>query len=210
MRLVARVQHHPSRNGLLPALLAALEPLPVEVVTHSSEPPNPWEGYKLCLSDLPDCSHVLILQDDAQPVRNFVLALEQIAQRHPGTPVVLFLSGVPSATAVKARRLAKRGAVRYIPLGPSAFVPLVAVLWPREKAVQFLNWSRTARNMTRADDGNAGRWMKATHQPFLVTVPSLVEHDESQPSVKGGRQYSGGDRGRRAALLADDGLTYEW
>jgi hypothetical protein len=90
-------------------------------------------------------------------------------------------------------------------------VPLVAVLWPRQSAVEFRAWSETAARITRADDGNVGRWMRQTKQEFMVCVPSIVEHDDFTPTVKGGRpQTNGKDRSRVAALLADDASRYQW
>lgn len=209
--LLCRIQHHPSRAALLPDLKKALAPLPVEVIRHESIPPDPWGGYKQCLSSLPDCSHVLIIQDDAQPVPNFAQALEKVAERNLNTPVCLFMGALPADTAVRAKRmLARNGRKPYIPLGPSGFVPLVAVLWPRAKAQEFLIWSR-ANKMTRADDGNCARWMRRTRQPFLVAVPSLVQHNDDAPTVKGGREHVPWKEGWRQALfLAEDALEYEW
>lgn len=103
---------------------------------------------------------------------------------------------------------------RYVPLMNTTFVPLVCVLWPRHKAQEFLEWSEDAPRMTRADDGNAGRWVRATGQTVLVSVPSLVEHDDYVPSVKGGatrpRQHKPGKSWRHAYLLAEDGARYDW
>lgn len=99
---------------------------------------------------------------------------------------------------------------RYVDLGASSFVPLVACMWPREKAQEFLRWS-AHNKVTRADDGNAAKWMRATRQNVRVTVPSLVEHNDFTPSVKGGRQHKpGAESWRRALLLAEDALQYEW
>lgn len=209
--IVARVQHHPSRAPLIPRLLEALSPLPTEVCTHSSDPPDPWAGYRNCLGDLPECSHVLIVQDDAQPCRNFAPAVEQIAQRHPDSPVCLFLGTLPSPVAAQARRVMKNNKRRYLPFMNAAFVPLVCVLWPRHKAQEFLHWTHGSHRITRADDANVARWMIRTRQVVQVTVPSLVEHDDFVPSVKGGRDHTPGAEGWRHALfLAEDGLDYEW
>ena len=207
--IVARIQAHPSRSHLHGSLVGSLD-LPTEIFLHESDPPNPWEGYKRCLSGLPEASHILIVQDDAQPCMNFAPALEQIAERHPTIPVCLFMGSQPGSAATKARRVMIRGVIRYIPLGPASFVPLVAVLWPKEKAKEFLRWSRSGHT-TRADDGNAARWMKTTKQQIMVTVPSLVEHDDFQPSVKGGREHiPWTESWRRALFLASDGLDYQW
>lgn len=206
MTIWARVQAHPSRNGLLPALLEKLYPLPVEVCVHESIPPDPWAGYKQCLKNIPECSHLLIIQDDALPCVHFPVALEQVAERHPNVPVCLYLGGAPASTAAQARRAMIKQR-RYTPLLNTTFVPLVAVLWPKEVAESFLNWSKRGINITRADDGNAARFMKATKQPFMVTVPSLVEHDATTPSVKGSRNSGSWCR---ALFVAEDGLQYEW
>lgn len=98
----------------------------------------------------------------------------------------------------------------YTPLMNTSFVPLVAVLWPVRVARNFLDWS-VQNKTTRADDGNAAKFMKRARQPFLVTVPSLVEHDDGQPSVKGGRIHKPWTESwRRALFVAEDGLQYEW
>lgn len=139
------------------------------------------------------------------PVEGFADVLPQIAQDRP---VCLWMSAIPANAAGRARRA--KG--RYIPLGPAPFVPLVAVLWPRETAVAFRDWSETAPHMTRADDGNVARWMKQTRQEFLVCVPSIVEHDDWTPTVKGGtrKESKGLARDRVALLLADDARNYNW
>lgn len=208
--ILARVQGHPSRAALHERLLPLLEPLPTEVMLHSSDPPDPWAGYRQCLTGIPDgASHLLVIQDDAVPCRNFAQAVEKIASRWPHTPVCLFLGAYPAATAAQVRR-AKPG-VRYIPLGPSSFMPLVCVLWPTDVARGFLAWSRTAARMTRADDGNAARWMRATRQQVMVATPSLVQHDDDAPSVKGGRAHvPWTERWRYALQVAGDGLDHDW
>lgn len=179
------------------------------MVEHSSAPPNPWAGYQQCLTDIPSCSHLLVVQDDCQPVPGFSAAVNRIAERWPEIPVCLWLGAAPASAALRARRVYPKQT--YVPLGPAPFVPLVALLWPRHKAVEFLDWSRTAARMTRADDGNVARWMRQTKQEFMVTVPSICEHDDHTPTVKGGRAESKGlDRMRVACLLADDASRYEW
>jgi hypothetical protein len=177
----------------------------VEIRVHESVPPSPWAGYRECLKNLPECSHILIIQDDALPCAHFPVNLKQVAERHPDVPVCLFLGGAPASTAAQARRAMLKER-RYTPLLNSTFVPLVATLWPRAVAESFLEWSRSHKT-TRADDGNAAKFMRTTKTPFLCTVPSLVQHDESVPSVKG---PSSGGNWRRALFLAEDALDYQW
>lgn len=207
--IVCRVQAHPSRTHLHGRLLGLLEPLPVEVMVHESDPPDPWENYRRCLDYNGDASHLLVIQDDAIPAPGFSEAVTRIAARHPDTPVCLFLGALPSSAAAQARRA--KPDVRYVPLTVGSFVPLVAVLWPVAAARSFLRWSETARGMTRADDGNAAKWARATRQQIIVAVPSIVQHDDDAPSVKGGRSHTPwAESWRHALLLAEDATAYEW
>jgi len=204
-----RIQAHPSREHLHDRLRGALSPLPTEVLCHESTPPDPWANYRQCLDYDGDASHLLIVQDDAIPCEGFADAAGRVAERWPDNPVCLFMGAFPSSTAARIRRA--KPDVRYVALGPSSFVPLVCVLWPAHEARAFLWWSDSARGMTRADDGNAARWMKATRTQVMVTVPSLVQHDDGEPSVKGGRSHVPWQEGWRQALfLADDAFRYDW
>jgi hypothetical protein len=205
----ARIQAHPSRTHLHQRLLAAFQPIQTELFVHTSVPPDPWTGYRRCLDYHGAASHLLIAQDDVIPAPGFVDAIQAIASTHPDTPVCLFMGAFPASTATRIRRA--KPDVRYVPLGPSSFMPLVCVLWPSHVARSFLAWSTTARGMTRADDGNAGRWVRATKQQVLVAVPSIVQHDDGEPSVKGGRDHvPWAEAWRRALLLADDATVYDW
>jgi hypothetical protein len=135
--------------------------------------------------------------------------VQKIAERHPDKPVCLWMSAIPANAAARARRA--YGHQLYVPLGPAPFVPLVCVLWPARAGRAFARWAETASRLTRADDGNVARFMRQTGQEFLVTVPSICEHDDFTPTVKGGRGESQGrDRSRVAALLADDASRYDW
>jgi hypothetical protein len=60
---------------------------------------------------------------------------------------------------------------RYVPLLNTTFVPLVACLWPVEVAQRFLEWTEdTTQKITRADDGNAGRFMRYGASPLWLSM----------------------------------------
>lgn len=217
--ILARIQAHPSRASLYGPLAKALSPLPVEVSLHESTPPSPWEGYRRALSEIPPAvSHVLVIQDDATVCRHFTPAVTQIAVANPDKPVVLFTPGsarwiIPTYTdAMRNRR-------PYIDMHPSSFMPVVAVLWPRHKAEEFLEWCSTAkvpgiRTPWRSDDAVAGAWMRLTRQSVRATVPSIVEHLDNVEPVKGKSHKArfGKDKGRVALHYIGDGdpLEIEW
>lgn len=218
MRVSVRIQAHPSRRHLLPALEAGLAPLDVEVSLHSSDPPNPWEGYKQAIADPPDCTHLLVLQEDTQVCRNFPPAVEKIAAAK-SDPVCLFLAWLPPNVAVDAMRASIAGE-RYIRYRPSSkFCPVVAILWPIEALERFKAWAACSplpgRPTPASDDAIVGEWYKRNQkaETIWVTVPSLVEHPDNVESVKGRRnEVWGQDKGRVAALFigGDDPLQYDW
>lgn len=215
-RVLARIQAHPSRADLLPPLLESLKPLPVEISLHSSEPPNPWAGYQQALSNLPDCTHLLILQDDVIACRNFPLAVERIAEAKPNTPIILFLANLPRLTANDSLRAANKG-LHYVRLRIREFCPCVGILWPRAKAEELMAW--VAENpkvpgypRPRSDDAVLGRWSIITRQEILCTIPSLVEHPDTVPSLIGRRAAWGKDKGRVALqwIGDQDPLEIDW
>lgn len=116
------------------------------------------------------------------------------------------MGAIPTETANRARKAL--GKALYVPLGPAPFMPLVAVLWPRVVAQSFLYWSGYNK-LTRADDGNAGKWAKRTKTQVMVSVPSLVQHNDEEPSVKGGRVHTPWKESWRQALfLSQDGSEF--
>lgn len=189
--LAARVQSHPSRRQVRERLLPGLRGMPVEVIETDFRPPNPWLGYIECLRAPPDCTHLLIVQDDAVTCRNLTPALQAIAQVEGEVPICLYLGGLPMRTRKAALEAGKRGE-RFATVHTGDFMPVVAVLWPVDKSVEFLDWATDSvrfrhRNgkplVERSDDAMGGRWMRATRQRVLATIPSLVEHPDDVVST---------------------------
>ena len=214
--IVARVQAHPSRRQIRQRLLDGLVGIPTEVVETDFDPPNPWQGYRACLESVTDvdCSHVLILQDDAVCCRNLPLAVEQIAV-HADVPGCLFLPMV-SATKKDALAAGARGE-RYVEVLPRGFLPVVAVLWPKAKAMDFLEWGRDPHELVRrngqrlqqrSDDAMGYLWMRSRRQRALATIPCLVEHPDDVPSTIARRP------GGRTALFWHgsewDAMSVDW
>jgi hypothetical protein len=164
-------------------------------------------------------SHGCILQDDVLVCRNFVTAVERICDVHPDIPVCLFVSGTRGHT-LKHYSQALRAGKRYSQIWFQDFVPVVAVLWPRIKAEEFLEWASTAKlpgmPNPRSDDAVVGSWMRFTKQRVLATVPSLVEHPDDTPSVKwsAGSSVPSGHENKRKRAFAyigdSDPLELDW
>ena len=163
---------------------------------------------------MPDCTHVLVLQDDVRPCQNLYEAVGGIAQRTGSTPVCLFLARLPRDVAVAQTRALKAGS-RYVTWIPRSFVPVVALLWPVHLAEQFMEWAATSPRMggrqpPRSDDAMVGLWGALSKQLFAATCPSLVEHPDMEPSLIGRRAAWGKDKGRVAQFFTEDASEYDW
>ena len=217
--VAARIQAHPSRSHLWPALTEALAPLPVEVSVHSSDPPSPWDGYKKALTDPPNCSHLLVIQEDTTVCRNFAATVERIAAAKPDDPVCLFLSWLPQVIAKDALQAIKVRQ-RYIRARPAKFCPVVAVLWPVKTAERFIAWTESGVRLpgyprgVRSDDAVLGEWIRRKQGQVWIALPSLVQHPDDVVSVKGRQnQMWGKDKGRVALHWIGpdaDPLEFDW
>jgi hypothetical protein len=158
-------------------------------------------------------THAVVIQDDALVCQNFPEAVSRVAGACPDHPVVLFYPG----TKMHSTRNRQRGGTLFR-MHRQDFLPVVAILWPREKAEHFHFWTTDVkipglRPPYRSDDAVGGAWMRLTRQDVYATMPSLVEHPDDVAPVKDGSQKAGhGSDKTRVALrfCAGDPLEIEW
>ncbi len=204
-RLVVRLQHHPCRAHLIPPLLDALNDFDdVQVVPDPGwdQKQDAWRAHRACLEATPEsASHLLVLQDDVIVQPNFKARTMEALDRHPETLLLLFVPGFPRER--RSQMVAKAAGNKYAPFIPGAFVPVVAVLYPRSVVEGLLAWAdkpgdRYRRPLRGADDGIVANYCRTRRIHPLMMVPCAVEHDESVPSVGKGTRHG---PHRRAALL---------
>lgn len=206
--LHAYIQAHPSREGLHARLAERLGPLPVEISLHSSSPPNPWAGYEAALRGFlsnTSASHCVLLQDDALPCGGFAEAVRERVEERPLSVISLWVGGLRCKTTTSYMQ-AMMKAERWSPIYFSDIHHVVGLVWPRELAASFLEWTQTSRlpgenRPNQSDDAIVGAWARRTRQVVWATIPSLVEHDDETPSTIG-RPWGRGDRGRKAVSFA--------
>lgn len=168
--------------------MPGLAGMPVEIVETDFDPPNPWRGYLECLNaPPPDATHLLIVQDDTIACRNLTPALRRIVELPEAAhPICLYLGSLPMRTRGEALRAAKRGE-RFVDVHHGDFMPVVAVLWPVEKARGFFEWGTHPDRLRqkngrifeeRSDDAMGGRWMRNCRERVVATIPSLIEHPD--------------------------------
>lgn len=168
---------------------------------HASDPPNPWAGYEQALRRALEGqnTHIVLLQDDATPCRDFSRAVADRVTERPENVISLWVGALRGKTLVNYRKamIAKQ---RWCPIYFSDIHHCVALVWPRGLAKSFLEWTETSRlpgedRPAQSDDAIVGAWARRTGTQIWATVPCLVEHEDQVESIIGRRR---GDAGRRA------------
>lgn len=205
-RLVVRIQHHPSRAERIPALLEALAGFDdVQVVEDpgASEKPDHWRSHRACLEAMPeDATHLFVVQDDVLPRDTLEQRLEAALVRYPETVLLGFVPGFPRERRIQM--LAQKAGQQFAPFIFGAYVPTVAIVYPRAVVDGLLAWAdqpggdRHRRPLRGADDGIVAYYCRARRIRPLAMVPCAVEHDDTAASI--GKAMRRGSH-RRAALL---------
>lgn len=225
MKILYRVQTVPGREEPLARLSARLPAGREAILDSEHEDPNPWRGYRRCLTSLGDASHVVVLQDDTIACRNFPETIERLVEARPASLISLFVGGLPGRSSRNfMRALTNRRPWVQIETRPALHV--VGMIWPAALAVEFLEWSETAvlpghRGVPRSDDAVVGHWVRTRRVDgrrapveIWATVPSLIQHPDDVPSVAGHNKAAyGRDRGRIALAWIGaeaDPLEIDW
>lgn len=208
-----RIQSTASRAAIRERLLWSIPE--AQVIEDSGADANPWRGYQLCLTDIPDCSHVVIVQDDAIVCDDFTDTVERVISARPDQPICLFLHGGDFLRTLKQAAQLRGNGARFVPLYFRDLMPVVAVAWPKQHAEHFLEWSKTAKlpgmpRPVRSDDACAGAWMREARVQVLACMPSIVQHPDDVPSTIGKRHMGGADKGRAAWWFDRSAGSYDW
>jgi hypothetical protein len=171
-------------------------------------PRSPWRTYKLCIErglESGDDS-ILVIQEDVLVCGRFLQGVEMAVSAQPDNPAAFFVPGKPPAY-INAIYTARRDGRSWAALPLGTWCPVVATAWPRHLAEGLLTWAGTNRPpYWHADDEICGRFLAWAGVPVLASVPSLVEHPDTEPSVMNGhkRVGDGRDPTRRAYFFIGD------
>lgn len=184
--LAVVVQHHEKRARLLDSLLPALGECDVVADPDPTGPPSAIRTYLACLGALPPwASHLLIVQDDCRPSHGWRAKADLAIEEHPDALIPLFLAGAPRKSAALAQAAHARGD-RWIRMPNDDWTPTVATIWPRARIAEFMSWRDCyLEPVGIGDDNLIGEFTKRCVIPVWVTVPSLIEHPNIEPSLVG-------------------------
>lgn len=148
-------------------------------------------------------THFLVMQDDISLCRDFPRAVMDAVEDRPNNVLSLWVGALRQPTT-KLYRQAQIHGERWVQIYFSDIHHVVALVWPRWLAEEFLEW--TSEGMLpgdgrdqQSDDAIVGAWARRTKNYVFAHVPCLVEHEDDVESTIGrGR----GDIGRRAIAFA--------
>ncbi len=195
MNLAVRIQHHPSRAHLIPPLLTRLDGLdPVVIIDPGGPRLETWRSHRACLESIPDdATHLLCLQDDSLPCDGFADHALAAIEAKPDRVIALFLPGI--GHVARQVLVARKRRERWLEMGASSFVPLVAVVYPAAVARAIPGYARRRRmDIGRADDAVVATYCRAHRVSAVATLPCLVEHRNDVPSaMRNGKTYATDD-----------------
>ncbi len=201
-----RIQHHPSRAERIPAILEALADFDdVQVVPDpgADQKPDHWRSHRACLEAMPDdAAHLFVVQDDILPSSSLLDRVLEALERYPESVLLAFVPGFPRER--RLQMLAHAQKQRFYPFIVGAYVPTVAIIYPRAGVDGLLAWAdgsgadRYRRPLRGADDGILAHFCRIRRLHPIAMVPSAVEHDHTAESI--GKPMRRGSH-RRAALL---------
>lgn len=208
LNLAVAVQHHPARAHLIPELLARLGEADVVADPNPDGPRAPIRTYLECLRRAPAAaSHLLIVQDDTQPCDDFRARAEAAIDERPTDLLAFFLAGAPIRSARLAMQARRRGE-RWALMHSGDWTPTVALVWPALLIPRFLTFVEKHPGIAKTGDDNVtGAFVRIEKLPVWVTVPSLVEHPDREPSLIGRKASQGRNRMRVAAVPAETSLA---
>lgn len=196
------VQSHPTRSVQASALASLIGGEPVWDPDPTGVP-GAWRTFRHLLDTTPaGATHRLQIQDDAVVCPGFADAVRAAVAARPDR-LLLFFVGRNHRRYTEAVMESCRADRTWARLSGAGWTPVVCTCWPVELAASltaYVDEQRWPRGFL-ADDEIVGRWMTASREPALASVPSLVEHRDLSPSLLGRR---GGHGTRCAACWIGD------
>lgn len=131
------------------------------------------------------CTHVMLIEDDAQPItEGFWESAYRAVRAAPASPISFYVgTGRP-------RQRGTRQAIEAADAQGSTWLEADNMLWgvcyvlPVDDIEPLIRWASGA-SFAAASDGLVGAWYRKEGRAVLYTWPSLVDHADGEPVIKG-------------------------
>lgn len=185
MSISVAVMAHPSRAGMVPSVVDALD-APATVVWDEKQ--SRWDtGRRSLLAYDPDATHHLVVQDDAIICRDLVATLERAVTHVPaGSPVGLYTGKLRPRHRHVAAMVAHSeaaGSPWFVMEGPWWGVGIVI---PTHVIDELVAWGDEHPQILNYDT-RITRYFASRGIDCWYTVPSLVDHRTDHRSLIAGR-----------------------
>ncbi|WP_016910024.1 hypothetical protein [Streptomyces xiaopingdaonensis] len=181
----AAVMAHPERAEAAHALAERLPELAPRVVydPQPDGPPSALRTARLAWSlAAPDATHHVVLQDDAQPVADFLPRLRELLAARPTDAVSLFTEwGSRTAHAV---RLAAMLGYTLAPVVDD-YIPCVGLVLPTGVALGFEAYAQAEEANGAPDDVALLGHLVERRVRTVIPVANLADHDQESSSLVG-------------------------
>lgn len=186
------VMAHPKRAEMVEDLLGRLD-VPATVVWDEIQDRHDTGVRSLEAFD-PDCTHHMVIQDDALPCRDLVAGVAKALEHVPeGHPMSCYVGNVrPFRAKVNAIVARAHDDVSFIRMAGIYWGPCVVV--PTDVLPELCPWFRGATGIKNYDR-RMSRWFEAQKRECWYAWPSLVDH-------RGDESLTHGHTGRRTAHKA--------
>lgn len=165
--------------------------------------------------DTPAPTHIMVVQDDAIPCRDFAAGALAALAAKPDDVVAFFATGDRKLLHPIERAAAAGHNWLLLPntRASKLWLPAVCTAYPVAVAERLLEWAQQDHRarVHPWDDAMLGRFLRHDHLDAWVTIPNLVDHDDRVVSIV--RQYAGKGRPDRisACFIGDySPLDIDW
>lgn len=174
------VMAHPKRAEMVEDLLERLD-APAMVVWDEIQDRHDT-GARSLEAFNPDCTHHMVIQDDALPCRDIVAgvtrALEVVPEGHPFSG---YIGRVKPFAREVSKAVAKADGASFIRMAGIYWGPCVVV--PTDVLPELCSWFRQSK--VKNYDRRMSRWFEARNLECWYAWPPLVEHRGDESLVHG-------------------------
>lgn len=183
--LVTVVAAHPKRRAAAELLDEAVNAHAIVYDERNDEWDTMSQAWRTALNAATRgrATHILVLQDDAMPIANLIRTTLEAIDQHPDVPISLYLGRKkPAVWATNvdfAVRVAEREGFSW--LRASHLLHGVALVLPVDLVRPMLTWCSKSN---APYDERVGYFLRhVAKTPVFYPQPSLVDHDDSMPSL---------------------------
>ncbi len=165
-----------------------------------------WENHRRSLAAPTTAEWLLIVQDDAIPVDDFLTHVAAALEHRPGDLVSFYLgnSRPPEWQPAVEDACARADELGAAWITATRLLHGVAIAIPTPAIPELLAWCR--RSTAPYDERLGMYWQSVRHRPVFYSWPSLVDHDDGPTVV----EHRDGEQRTQPRVARRVGVSVSW